>query len=62
MKSLRIKNSLEDSLLPCINRMNDVIDICKVEGNIEIDGIEVNDKELDVVSLRERVGMVFQTV
>ena len=40
--------------------MNDVIDICKVEGNIEIDGIEVNDKELDVVSLRERVGMVFQ--
>ena len=40
--------------------MNDVIDICKVSGNIEIDGVEINDKNLDVVSLRERVGMVFQ--
>ena len=50
----------KSTFIRCINRMNDVIDICKVEGNIEIDGIEVNDKELDVVSLRERVGMVFQ--
>ena len=40
--------------------MNDVIDICKVTGNIEMDGININDKDLDVVSLRERVGMVFQ--
>ena len=43
-----------------INRMNDVIDICKVTGNIEMDGMNINDKDLDVVSLRERVGMVFQ--
>ena len=50
----------KSTFIRCINRMNDVIDICKVEGNIEIDGIEINDKELDVVSLRERVGMVFQ--
>ena len=32
----------------CINRMNDVIDICKVTGNIEMDGININDKDLDV--------------
>src|SRR5210317_350827 len=50
----------KSTFIRCINRMNDVIDICKVEGNIEIDGVEINDKELDVVSLRERVGMVFQ--
>ena len=50
----------KSTFIRCINRMNDVIDICKVTGNIEIDGIEINSKELDVVSLRERVGMVFQ--
>ena len=50
----------KSTFIRCINRMNDVIDICKVEGNIEIDGIEISDKELDVVSLRERAGMVFQ--
>ena len=33
----------KSTFIRCINRMNDVIDICKVEGNIEIDGIEVND-------------------
>ena len=43
----------KSTFIRCINRMNDVIDICKVEGNIEIDGIEVNDKELDVVSLEK---------
>ena len=36
----------KSTFIRCINRMNDVIDICKVEGNIEIDGVEVNDKEL----------------
>ena len=50
----------KSTFIRCINRMNDVIDICKVTGNIEMDGIEINDKDLDVVSLRERVGMVFQ--
>ena len=50
----------KSTFIRCINRMNDVIDICKVTGNIEIDGVEVNDENLDVVSLRERVGMVFQ--
>ena len=31
----------KSTFIRCINRMNDVIDICKVEGNIEIDGIEI---------------------
>ena len=50
----------KSTFIRCINRMNDVIDICKVTGNIEMDGMNINDKDLDVVSLRERVGMVFQ--
>ena len=50
----------KSTFIRCINRMNDVIDICKVSGSIEMDGIDINDKNLDVVSLRERVGMVFQ--
>ena len=33
----------KSTFIRCINRMNDVIDICKVEGNIKIDGIEIND-------------------
>jgi phosphate transport system ATP-binding protein len=40
--------------------MNDVIDICKVQGRITIDGDDIYDPGLDVVELRERVGMVFQ--
>ena len=50
----------KSTFIRCINRMNDVIDICKVTGNIEMDGININDKDLDVVSLRDSVGMVFQ--
>jgi phosphate transport system ATP-binding protein len=44
----------------CLNRMNDVIDICKVEGSIKVDGEEINGKEIDVNVVRERIGMVFQ--
>jgi phosphate transport system ATP-binding protein len=40
--------------------MNDVIDICKVEGSIKVDGEEINGKEIDVNVVRERIGMVFQ--
>jgi len=40
--------------------MNDVIDICKVHGAIEINGHNIYDKSVDVVQLREKVGMVFQ--
>lgn len=50
----------KSTYIRCINRMNDVIDICKVEGSIKIDGKEINKKEVDVNLLREKVGMVFQ--
>ncbi len=48
------------TFLRCINRMNDIIDGCRVEGSITIDGVEINSKSQDVVQLRARVGMVFQ--
>jgi|TARA_B110000483_G_C18201836_1_gene545596 phosphate transport system ATP-binding protein len=50
----------KSTLLRCFNRMNDTIDICRMEGVIEIDGDDVFDPNIDVVSLRARVGMVFQ--
>ena len=48
------------TFLKCINRMNDLIDICRVEGNILVAGQDVYDKSVDVVALRAHVGMVFQ--
>ena len=50
----------KSTFLRCLNRMNDVIDICRVEGDIRLDGEDVYDRGLDVVHLRARVGMVFQ--
>jgi phosphate transport system ATP-binding protein len=50
----------KSTYIRCLNRMNDVIDICKVEGSIKIDGQEINKKNVDVNLLREKVGMVFQ--
>ncbi|MDG1727301.1 MAG: phosphate ABC transporter ATP-binding protein PstB [Emcibacteraceae bacterium] len=50
----------KSTFLRCLNRMNDTIDICRVEGTITLDNQNINDKALDVVQLRARVGMVFQ--
>ena len=50
----------KSTFLRCINRMNDTIEGCRVTGSILIDGYDVNDKSVDVVQLRTRVGMVFQ--
>ena len=50
----------KSTFLRCINRMNDVIDGCRVTGLIEMEGQDIYDKRLDVVQLRARVGMVFQ--
>ncbi len=50
----------KSTFLRCLNRMNDVIDICRVTGSITLDGTDVYDPSLDVVQLRARVGMVFQ--
>ena len=50
----------KSTFLRCLNRMNDVIEICRVEGSIKMDELELNSRKLDVVRLRENVGMVFQ--
>ncbi|MCB5225356.1 phosphate ABC transporter ATP-binding protein PstB [Alishewanella sp. 16-MA] len=50
----------KSTFLRCLNRMNDTIDICKVTGNIALDGYNIYDPALDVVQLRAQVGMVFQ--
>ena len=50
----------KSTFLRCLNRMNDVIDICKVEGEIIINDFNIMDKKCDVVRLREKIGMVFQ--
>lgn len=50
----------KSTFLRCLNRMNDTIDSCKVSGEILIDEQNIYDKNMDVVLLRARVGMVFQ--
>lgn len=50
----------KSTFLRCLNRMNDTIDICRVEGQLQLDGLDIYDPKLDVVPLRARVGMVFQ--
>lgn len=50
----------KSTFLRSINRMNDTIDNARVSGSILIDGEEVNDRNVDPVVLRARVGMVFQ--
>jgi phosphate transport system ATP-binding protein len=50
----------KSTFLRSINRMNDTIEGCRVAGEIEIDGEDINDKSIDPVLLRARVGMVFQ--
>ena len=50
----------KSTFLRCINRMNDTIEGCRVTGQLEIDGHDVNAAGVDPVELRSRVGMVFQ--
>ncbi|MFO1429340.1 MAG: phosphate ABC transporter ATP-binding protein PstB [Candidatus Competibacteraceae bacterium] len=50
----------KSTFLRCLNRMNDTIPGCRVTGEIRLDQESVYDKNLDVVQLRARVGMVFQ--
>ena len=50
----------KSTLLRCLNRMNDLIDDVRTTGRIEFDGQDINDKAVDVIELRRRVGMVFQ--
>jgi phosphate transport system ATP-binding protein len=50
----------KSTFLRCLNRMNDVIRGCRVEGSITLDGRDIHAANVDVVQLRSRVGMVFQ--
>ena len=50
----------KSTYLRCLNRMNDLISSVRIEGNVVIDGKNIYDKDVDEVSVRKRVGMVFQ--
>ena len=50
----------KSTLLKCLNRMNDLIDICTMDGQVMIDGANINTPDQDPVLLRSKVGMVFQ--
>ena len=49
----------KSTLLRCFNRMNDLVDGCRIEGAINLDGHNIYRKGEDVADLRRRVGMVF---
>ena len=50
----------KSTLLRCFNRMNDLVDGVRIEGEIQLDGQNIFDKKVEVADLRRRVGMVFQ--
>jgi phosphate transport system ATP-binding protein len=50
----------KSTLLRCLNRMNDLIDGVRIEGAVKIADHDINSREVDVIELRKRVGMVFQ--
>ena len=50
----------KSTLIKSLNRMNDLVDGCKITGEISLDGVNIYSKDYDVNSLRKRVGMVFQ--
>lgn len=50
----------KSTLLRCFNRMNDLVDDCRIEGQLLLDGDNIYEKGVDVAALRRRVGMVFQ--
>ena len=50
----------KSTLLRCLNRMNDLIESCRVEGTISLYGENIGGNNIDVNMLRKRVGMVFQ--
>lgn len=50
----------KSTLLRCFNRMNDLVDGCRIEGKIRLAGSDIYSRDTDVTDLRRRVGMVFQ--
>ncbi|WP_345778383.1 phosphate ABC transporter ATP-binding protein PstB [Haloprofundus salinisoli] len=51
----------KSTFLRCINRMNDLIDSCRIDGELHFEGKNVYDDDVDPVALRRRIGMVFQS-
>ena len=50
----------KSTFLRCLNRINDIVEDCRITGEIKLDGKDIYHSDLDVVELRARVGMVFQ--
>jgi phosphate transport system ATP-binding protein len=50
----------KSTLIRCLNRMNDIIPECRIEGTVLLDDINIYEKKVDVVDVRKKVGMVFQ--
>lgn len=50
----------KSTFIRCLNRMNDLVKNCRIDGTVRIDGKDIYSKDVDVVDLRKRVGMVFQ--
>lgn len=50
----------KSTLLRCFNRMNDLVDSCRIQGQIKMDGQNIYDPSIDVAELRRQIGMVFQ--
>ena len=50
----------KSTLLRCFNRMNDLVDICRIEGKIMLDDKDIYARGVDVAELRRQIGMVFQ--
>jgi phosphate transport system ATP-binding protein len=50
----------KSTFLRCINRMNDLIPSVKITGEMLVEGVDIYDKNVDVVNIRKKIGMVFQ--
>lgn len=50
----------KSTFIRCLNRMNDLVDIVRIEGTVIYNGVDIYDKDMDVVDLRKSIGMVFQ--
>jgi len=50
----------KSTLIRCMNRMNDLVDGCRVEGRMMYHGQNIYDKDADVMALRKKIGMIFQ--
>ncbi|MCC7576604.1 MAG: phosphate ABC transporter ATP-binding protein, partial [Methanomethylovorans sp.] len=50
----------KSTFIRCLNRMNDLVKNCRIQGSVKIDNKDIYSKDIDVVDLRKRVGMVFQ--